>query len=76
MATADLTEFADGTLPEGNTWLVLAWLEQWGTPGQSACGPRHGGNRLLLNALAVVHGLNSSAFRDRRIGQADGPANV
>lgn len=25
----DLIVFADGTLPEGNTWLVLASLEQW-----------------------------------------------
>lgn len=25
----DLLVFADGTLPEGNTWLVLASLEQW-----------------------------------------------
>jgi hypothetical protein len=25
----DLITFADGTLPEGNTWLVLASLEQW-----------------------------------------------
>ena len=26
----DLIVFADGTLPEGNTWLVLASIEQWG----------------------------------------------
>lgn len=26
----DLIVFADGTLAEGNTWLVLASLEQWG----------------------------------------------
>lgn len=26
----DLIVFADGTLPEGNTWLVKASLEQWG----------------------------------------------
>jgi len=26
----DLIVFPDGTLPEGNTWLVLASLEQWG----------------------------------------------
>lgn len=26
----DLIVFADGTLPEGNTWLVKANLEQWG----------------------------------------------
>lgn len=26
----DLIVFADGALPEGNTWLVLASLEQWG----------------------------------------------
>lgn len=25
----DLIVFADGTMPEGNTWLVLASLEQW-----------------------------------------------
>lgn len=25
----DLIVFANGTLPEGNTWLVLASLEQW-----------------------------------------------
>jgi hypothetical protein len=25
----DLIVFPDGTLPEGNTWLVLASLEQW-----------------------------------------------
>lgn len=27
----DLIVFANGTLPEGNTWLVLASLEQWGS---------------------------------------------
>jgi hypothetical protein len=27
----DLVVFPDGTLPEGNTWLVLASLEQWGS---------------------------------------------
>jgi hypothetical protein len=27
----DLIVFADGTLPEGNVWLTLASLEQWGT---------------------------------------------
>lgn len=27
----DLITFADGILPEGNTWLVLASLEQWAT---------------------------------------------
>ncbi len=27
----DLIVFAPGTLPEGNTWLILANLEQWGT---------------------------------------------
>lgn len=26
----DLIVFPDGTLPEGNTWLTLASLEQWG----------------------------------------------
>lgn len=26
----DLIVFPDGTLPEGNTWLVLASIEQWG----------------------------------------------
>jgi len=26
----DLIVFANGTLPEGNTWLILANLEQWG----------------------------------------------
>jgi len=26
----DLLEFPDGTLPEGNTWLIVASLEQWG----------------------------------------------
>lgn len=26
----DLIVFADGLLPEGNTWLVVASLEQWG----------------------------------------------
>ncbi|CAN7374534.1 hypothetical protein LJR220_003338 [Bradyrhizobium sp. LjRoot220] len=26
----DLIVFANGTMPEGNTWLVLASLEQWG----------------------------------------------
>lgn len=28
-AGGDLIVFADGTLPEGNVWLVLASLEQW-----------------------------------------------
>jgi hypothetical protein len=27
----DLVVFADGVMPEGNTWLVLASLEQWAT---------------------------------------------
>ena len=26
----DLIVFANGTLPEGNTWLILANIEQWG----------------------------------------------
>lgn len=31
----DLVVFPDGTLPEGNTWKILANLEQWG--GRTWC---------------------------------------
>ncbi len=34
----DLIVFANGVLPEGNTWLVLAQLEIWGSGVWSKCG--------------------------------------
>ena len=34
----DLIVFPDGTLPEGNTWLVMAQLELWGSGLWSKCG--------------------------------------
>ncbi len=33
----DLIVFPNGTLPEGNTWLVLASLEQWADWCKCAC---------------------------------------